>query len=239
MNIFKKIVVPYDARLFFCSDIHGEISFLLKSLDSLGFKKGKDILVHAGDLIDRGTESFKTAKFFCTDKSGSFHSVLGNHDLFAVEQDLDNWFFNGGQWILDDLPTHEDKSLFSEMMKQLPFIIEVETQDNLIGVTHACVPYEFENWQDFVKQTVQNPNKGLLHEIVWQREFVEYKDNDFYKNATILGIDFTVHGHTPIKQPLFVSNRLHIDTGLVYGKHLTIAEFKNNQFEFSAFKKDN
>lgn len=239
MDIFKKLVVSEDAGLFFCSDIHGEISFLLNSLESLGFKKGKDILVHAGDLIDRGTESLKTARFFCNDKSGSFYSVLGNHDLFAIEQDLENWVFNGGQWVLDDLPTHEDRLEFSEMMKQLPFIIEVETKDNLIGVTHACVSYEFESWQDFVKQAVQNPSKELLHEIVWQREFVEYKDNGFYKNSIVLGVDFTVHGHTPIKQPLFVSNRLHIDTGLVYGKYLTIAEFKNSNFEFTAFKKDN
>ncbi len=105
LNIFKKIEVKKDERLFFCSDIHGEIDFLLSSLDQLGFIIGKDKLVHAGDLIDRGKQSFKTARFFCTNTTGSFFSVVGNHDLFAIEQDYNIWFFNGGQWILDDLPT--------------------------------------------------------------------------------------------------------------------------------------
>lgn len=53
MNIFNKLIVPDNARLFFCSDIHGEISFLLDSLALLDFIKGVDVLVHAGDLIDR------------------------------------------------------------------------------------------------------------------------------------------------------------------------------------------
>lgn len=238
MHIITKIEVPDGSRLLFCSDIHGELTFLLNSLESLGFIKGKDILVHAGDLIDRGTESFKTARFFCNDDSGSFYSVLGNHDMFAIHQNFDLWFLNGGRWIIDELPTQEDKTLFSEMIKKLPLIIEVQHKDSLIGVTHACVPYEFENWNDFVDYTVNNHNSGLVEEITWQREFIEYKDNPFYKNSTVLGVDFTVHGHTVVKEPTFVANRLHIDTGLVYGKYFTIAELVDGDFVFHKFHKE-
>ncbi len=124
------------------------------------------------------------------------------------------------------------------MIKRLPFILEVRKSDVCIGVTHACVPYEFESWSDFVNFAVNNKNKGLLHEVVWQREFVEYKDNDLYKNSIVLGVDFTVHGHTPVKDPLLVGNRWHIDTGLVYGKYLTIAELVNNELVFHKFKKE-
>lgn len=237
MHVITKIEVPDDSRLFFCSDIHGELTFLLKSLDSLGFVKGKDTLVHAGDLIDRGTESLKTARFFCSDNSGSFFSVLGNHDMFAIHQNFDLWFLNGGRWILDDLPTQEDKILFGEMIKKLPLIIEVKHKESLIGVTHACVPYEFENWQDFVDYTVNNHNSGLIEEITWQREFIEYKDNPYYKNSTVVGVDFTIHGHTVVKEPTFVANRLHIDTGLAYGKYLTIAELVDGKFVFNKFYK--
>ena len=238
MHVITKIEVPDHSRLFFCSDIHGEISFLLKSLGSLGFIQGKDTLIHAGDLIDRGTESFKTARFFCNDDSGSFYSVLGNHDMFAIHQNFYLWFLNGGRWILDELPTQEDKTLFGEMIKKLPLIIEVQHKDSLIGVTHACVPYEFENWKDFVEYTVNNHNSGLIEEITWQREFIEYKNNPFYKNSTVLGVDFTVHGHTVVKEPTFVANRLHIDTGLVYGKYLTIAELVDGEFVFHKFHKE-
>ena len=237
-NVFKKVVVDSNSRLFFCSDVHGELTFLLDSLNSIGFKVGSDVLIHAGDLVDRGTESFKTARFFCNDNSGSFYSILGNHDMFSINQNYELWFLNGGQWILDELPTHEEKLLFSEMMKRLPLIMEVEHKNSTIGVTHACVPYEFENWKDFVEFSKSNINDGLIEEITWQREFVEYKNNKFYTKAFINGVDYTVHGHTVVKEPTFVANRLHIDTGLVYGKYLTIAELVDGQFVFHSFYKE-
>lgn len=238
-NVFKKLDVKDDSRLLFCSDIHGELGFLLESLNKIGFEKGKDILVHAGDLVDRGTESLKTAQFFCNDSSGSFHSILGNHDMFSINQNYDLWFLNGGQWILDDLPDHDDKMEFSEMMKTLPLIIEVNHKGYTFGVTHACVPYEFENWQDFVEFSKSDINDGLIEEITWTREFVEYRNNKFYTKAFINGVDYVIHGHTVVKEPTFVANRLHIDTGLVYGKYLTIAEFVNGEFVFHKFSKDN
>lgn len=163
--------------------------------------------------------------------------MIGNHDLFAIQQDFSTWFMNGGKWIIDELPTKEEKNLFSSMINTLPLIIEVTHKDMLIGVTHACVPYEFDTWQDFINYTSTNCSNGLVNEIVWQREFIEYKDNGFYKNSTLLGVDFTVHGHTVVKEPTFVANRLHIDTGLVYGKSLTIAELVNGDFVFNIFTK--
>lgn len=229
---FKKITLKPDQRLFFVSDIHGEIKHLLDSLYSLGFVIGKDLCVCAGDLVDRGSESLETLLFFLQDKTGSFISTIGNHDKFLIDQDYECQLYNGGQWILD-LQYEERGILGRNVESSMFYALEIQTETASIGVVHAEIPEEFETWDYFVSQL---GNKTLRQEIVWNRNFVEYSESKFYNKKYVQGIDYVIHGHTPVKEPLWVANRLHIDTGLVYGKHLTIAEFVNNTFKFDSFK---
>ena len=53
-------------------------------------------------------------------------------------------------------------------------------------------------------------------------------------------MDFTVHGHTIIPRANFLSNRLHLDTGLVRGKALSVAEVipENYTIVIKAFRQD-
>ena len=224
-------------RLFFVSDVHGEIGVLLKGLDALGFQEGIDLCIHAGDLIDRGSDSLNTANHFLNDDTQSYFSVLGNHDVFAFENNTEEtmglWYINGGQWAVD--ATQGQRDAFGARMKKLPYVIQVEHQGKLFGVVHASVPQDFKDWNTFIENveyaSVKSP---IFQEITWDREFVEYSNcNDF--QIPLAGIDYTVHGHTPVREPLMVGNRLHIDTGLVYGKHLTIAEFVDGDFKFYKF----
>ena len=231
---FKKVKLKQNQRLFFVSDIHGEIDFLLESLDFLGFVIGKDLCICAGDLVDRGSESLKTLLFFLKDTTGSFISTIGNHDKFLIDQDYENQIYNGGHWILD--LQHDDRTLLGDMIESSMFYaLEIQTESVSIGVVHAEIPEEFETWDYFVSNL---NNHRLKQESVWNRNFVEYLDSTFYNSKNVQGIDYVIHGHTPVKEPLWVANRLHIDTGLVYGKHLTIAEFANNKFKFNSFKLD-
>lgn len=234
-ELVKKIKT--EGRLFFTTDIHGEIDVLLTGLDNLGFIAGVDTLVCAGDLIDRGSNSMETAMHFINDTTGSFHTVLGNHDCFAFENNTGDdrglWVINGGMWAFQELNESELIS-FGEKMSKLPYVIEVEHQGELFGVVHAAVPQDFKSWEEFCAH-VNLGNKQLLKEIVWEREFVEYsKCKDFHK--PLEGVKYTIHGHTPVKSPLLVGNRWHIDTGLVYGKCLTIAEVVNGELEFHHYK---
>lgn len=79
MNI-KRITGNVSGRDFICGDIHGCYSLLYSELDKLNFDESKDRLFCTGDLVDRGPESLDVLDII--DKSW-FHSVLGNHDLFA------------------------------------------------------------------------------------------------------------------------------------------------------------
>lgn len=221
-------------RLFFTTDIHGELPTLLHGLKELGFIEEEDLLVCAGDLIDRGRYNLDTAYFFLdktNDPFDAYHSVLGNHDLFSFDnqgynKDFACWLMNGGKWAFTEIP-EEDRKLLGYDMMNLPYAIEVEHQSLKYGVVHAGVPDEL-TWDEFIL-ALENNNPAAKFECVWLRDFVEYKDHEGYQ-APLVGIDFTIHGHTPVKEPLMVGNRLHIDTGLVYGKYLTITEAVDGKF---------
>jgi len=233
--LYKKINAT--GRLFFVSDIHGELDTLLSGLKELNFNEDTDTLVCAGDLIDRGTNSYNTAKFFLENKVGCYHTVLGNHDVFSFENNTKQngglWFANGGQWAFIDM-NQTERTLFGDWMKILPYAIEVKHEDTSYGVVHAAVPQEFKSWQDFV-ECLESGNEAIKQDCTWIREFAEYPNcSDFQK--PLEGIDFTIHGHSVIREPLMVGNRLHIDTGLVYGKHLTITEVNKGEFTHHKFE---
>ena len=123
---------------------------------------------------------------------------------------------------------HDDElRSFGLDMKTLPYAIEVEHKDKKIGVVHAEVGESYASWEDFLEKLESN-NPYCKQDAVWGRDFVEYKDYEEYQKP-LEGVDLLVHGHTPVKAPLKVGNRLHIDTGLVYGKHLTIYEIDSEE----------
>lgn len=228
-----------DQRLFFVTDIHGCILSMDVALDMCGFKVCQDVVVCAGDLIDRGPHNLKTAFRFINDKTGSYYSVIGNHDQFAIKQDWENWFSNGGKWIIDEGFTHDEMAEFGQSLAKLPYLITVNYHGRSIGVVHAAVPYDCESWDQLV-QSVESENWSVINSMIWDRDFVEYWDNPHYKNKIVYGVDFTVHGHTIIPRANFLSNRLHLDTGLVRGKALSLAEVipANNTIVIKAFRQD-
>jgi serine/threonine protein phosphatase 1 len=232
--MLKKITTT--GRLLFTTDLHGEIGVLHKALHTLGFTEGVDTLVCAGDLIDRGSDSLGTLDFFVNDVTGSYHSVLGNHDVFAVENNTEHngglWAYNGGIWAFTD-HTQEERDVIARKVSCFPYVIEVSHQGKKFGVVHAAVPQDIKSWDEFLG-VLEVGNKDLLFEIVWDRNYVEYsKCTDF--QIPLAGIDYIIHGHSVVREPLLVGNRWHIDTGLVYGKYLTIAEVIDGELVFYKF----
>ena len=232
VDVVKELYVDSESRLFIVSDIHGEFKLLESSLQQLGFKEGKDILVCVGDLIDRGDESEKTLRKFLFDCSGSYYSVRGNHDEFMVDNNWDLQFYNGGSWILDT--DYESRVAYGEIInKILPYAIEIHYNGKVYGVVHAEVPLEFSSWDDFCE--VLQHNSRLKQECLWNREIVEFQNS--YKDAHLEGVDFVFHGHTPVNEPKAVANRHYIDTGAVFKNgYLTVVEIIKDDFIFHKFK---
>ena len=114
----------------------------------------------------------------------------------------------------------------------------LKTGHKTYGLVHAAVPLEFESWNDFVEAIEYS--KTLRTESVWQREFVEHFESKYYNQQFVDGVDFTIHGHTPImERELIVANRIHIDLGLAYKKYgygkLCILELTNGTERFNIF----
>lgn len=240
------IKMKAEGRLFFTTDIHGEIYTLIYGLKTLGFREGVDTLICAGDLCDRGRYNLDTISFFENDTTGSYLSVVGNHDAFTFQCNSDEaaslWVYNGGDWAFqaalageDDTEDSAMRSKVGHYLKSLPYAIEVEHEKRIYGVVHAAVPCEFGHWDAFV-ECLESGNKALRHHCVWDRDHVQYPDFAGH-TLPVEGVDYVIHGHCVVKEPLFVGNRVHIDTGLVYGKYLTIAEVKEGEFTFHKFTK--
>lgn len=212
-------LVKAEGRLFFVSDVHGELPTLLHGLKELGYDKDKDTVIHAGDMIDRGRYSLETAKYIMK----HFHSVLGNHDVFAINQfqSLD-WLRNGGDWALETDPTEMDE--LKKEISKLPYAITVEHQGFKYGVVHASTGGIL-NWPEFTARLEKDWR--LQESAVWDRYAIQYQC-DF----NIEGVDAVIHGHTPLRNPMRLGNRYYIDTGLVYGKSLTISEAVEGKLEF-------
>lgn len=221
MNI-KRITGNVSGRDFICGDIHGCYSLLYSELDKLNFDETKDRLFCTGDLVDRGPESLDVLDIL--DKSW-FHSVLGNHDLFACEFYANKlnpnmefnesiYKLNGGDWFIS-LDT-ETQRIIANKFSKLPIAIELESKGELIGIVHADCP--FNDWNVF-KFELQEPDRALILDCIWNRNRVKNKDQTYIDN-----IDRVYHGHTVLENVEVHGNRHYIDTGAVFYNKLTIIE---------------
>lgn len=221
-----------QGRDFVVGDIHGCFSLLQAMLKQLAFEPERDRLFSVGDLIDRGPESPRALEFL---QYPWFHAVLGNHETMLVEalsganHYVLRWLENGGDWCHEHL---EQLPLMSKAFSQLPWAIEVETDDGIIGIVHADVPSNM-SWQEFTK-ALRVDNRKAREIAVWSR-----KRFHGYKSADIPGIHKVFCGHSICQdgQPMQVDNVIFIDTGAylshIYkdqGAGLTIFDINSLQY---------
>ena len=126
-------------RDFVVGDLHGNYDLLVKEMKVIDFDKSKDRMFSVGDLIDRGMQNERCLKLAT---ESWFHAVKGNHEQMMIDavttgegQRIAHWQMNGGSWamFLDD----DELAALTEIAKQLPHIIEIETDRGLVGVVHA------------------------------------------------------------------------------------------------------
>lgn len=81
------------------SDIHGEYELLISLLERIGFS-AKDSLYVCGDIIDKGPESIRLAKFIS--KLENAYCIIGNHEYAFLK------FYHS---ILESSPDNFDEAL--------------------------------------------------------------------------------------------------------------------------------
>ncbi|HEX5362382.1 MAG TPA: metallophosphoesterase [Fluviicoccus sp.] len=196
-------------------DIHGCFTKLEARLKEVGFDpEAGDRLFSVGDLVDRGPECDQALIWL---QKPWFFAVAGNHEDMAIRwpkgnMNSGNYAANGGAW---NIMKSIDESLeFADAFADLPVALELETKAGLVGIVHAHCP--FESWQEFTA-ALEDPNLSnnrrdrIISAAQWDRSRIAYHPDGPMLNP-VEGVRAVVVGHTPLTEPTWCANVLHIDT---------------------------
>ncbi|UOO89156.1 metallophosphoesterase [Vitreoscilla massiliensis] len=197
---------------YIIGDLHGCYEQFQRMLIEIGFDKCKDRMIACGDLIDRGKDSLKCARLLT---EPWFYSVMGNHENMFIQCqlrlfDIGLYIQNGGEWAtrLDE----QSGLILYDLLKDLPYAIEIETASGNIGVVHADINSYY--WDCFKRNLEQSSASQIL--AIWGRSRISHKDT-----FNIEGIDKIFFGHTVNSEVVQLGNTYFIDTGVVFGQLLT------------------
>ncbi|EKE2683295.1 metallophosphoesterase [Escherichia coli] len=218
-TIYHRIDGTKYRNVWVVGDLHGCYTRLMSALHRVDFDPAQDLLISVGDLIDRGTENVECLELL---QMPWFRAVMGNHerlmiDALSPDGNVNNWLMNGGQWFFM-LDTDQEILAWAlvELVKRLPYIIELNTGQETIVIAHADYP---DNEYQFGKEVP-------LFNIVWARERISDSMDDI--GGEISGADRFIFGHTPVKSPKTFWNQQYIDTGAVFCGNLTLMKVKGD-----------
>ena len=202
-------------RIFAIGDIHGCNHELRKLLPRIEPDPLTDTVVFLGDYIDRGPDSRGVIDTILDFKRAFPDAIClkGNHedmflDSYLNEKNVDLYFYNRGA-----------STLYSYGVSIADFpAVKFLPEEHLKFFTNLPLYYETDDYI-FVHAGLR-PKVSLeeqsLEDLLWIRdEFINSRWN-FGKTV--------VFGHTPLAEPLIEKNKIGIDTGVVYGGHLTCLE---------------
>lgn len=219
----KHFAANVTGRDFAVGDIHGCFSALERALLDIGFDDEKDRLFSVGDLVDRGPESERALEWI---GKPWFHAVQGNHEDMAIryvtpgQRDAAHYMMNGGAWLIGMTPAEQQK--YAIELARLPYAIEVQTADGLVGIVHADASDP--TWAGMVErfEAVDSNNKlkAITNDCLWSRDRIQTEDR-----SGIPDMRAVIVGHTPLNRPAVLGNVHYIDTGAVFrGGYLTLID---------------
>jgi len=186
-------------------DIHGEIGklerLLLQIEADAGGRAGEKLGIFLGDYIDRGPDSRAVVELVASGRALSFPYLClsGNHEDMALN-DHELWAINGA----------------GATLRSYGGAISVEHE----AWMRSLRLFHREGKWLFVHAGIE-PGRPLAdqrpHTMMWIRDPFLLHEGPFAEGVIV------VHGHTPSRLPEVEANRINIDTGAVYGGHLTCA----------------
>ena len=227
--------LPEGRRVYAIGDIHGCLDRLRALHDAIAADlaarpTASALLVHLGDLVDRGPDSAQVVAHLATapPPAGVTETLTlrGNHEammLAALDApDRDHaalvWMQNGGadtllSWGVSRRTEPRDWAAalpadHVAFLRALP----LRHQDGGYLFVHAGI-------RPGVPLARQDP-----HDLIWIRE--PFLSSKLDHGAVV------VHGHTPTPEPVLRANRIGIDTGAVMGGALTCLVLEADRLGF-------
>jgi serine/threonine protein phosphatase 1 len=214
-NFIKRYSRNTAGRDFAVGDIHGCYPALQQILDEVEFDPSKDRLFPVGDLVDRGKNNEEVLEWL---RKPWFHAVQGNHEEMGIMYAMgwmsarykEAFLKHGGAWFAGRIK--EEQMEYVVAYSELPYVIEVETSRDKVGIVHANAHYDWNTTiKGFENAQTQEDVDNLTGHILWDRLKFESEDPSLVKN-----IRAVVVGHNPTMFPVVLGNVYHIDTGAVY-----------------------
>jgi serine/threonine protein phosphatase 1 len=198
--------------IYAIGDIHGCLNHLINLLNLVNPDLDRHKLVFVGDYVDRGPYSAGVVDYIIDLKKKynpeNIICLMGNHERMFLDflQGQDEMFFlmNGGtttavsywgdHWERRERHLPPGHAYFLETLK-----LYYETDDYIFvhGGLRPGLPLKAQKEEDFL----------------WIRKEFILSEFDFGRRV--------IFGHTPVRTPLVMPNKIGIDTGAVYGNKLT------------------
>jgi serine/threonine protein phosphatase 1 len=226
--------LPPGVRIYVVGDVHGHLDKLTQAHDWVRADLQRrpvahPLLVHLGDLIDRGPDSAGCIDLLAAGpplRGVPTISLMGNHEWMMLKalnggshDSIDRWLDNGGaealhSWGLKSTsPPHD--WLAAIPPRHLVFLRDLAPSHVSHGYlfVHAGV-------RPGVEMALQRPA-----DLLWIRDAFLNWDGVMLPDAPDRII---VHGHTPSPAPTVKPNRLGLDTGAGKGGLLTCAALEDD-----------
>lgn len=204
-------------KYFAIGDIHGCLESLEALLEEVlpHVDPEKDLLVFIGDYVDRGPDPRGVIERILDLKARyKVVALMGNHEDMLLNwvlegRDLDLYLYNGGGATLRSYQKEGRVQIPEQhlaFLRSLPLYYQTEKYLFVHAGLRPGIPLESQDPMD----------------LLWIRgEFIRSRF-DFGK--------VVVFGHTPLREPLVMPNKIGIDTGAVYGGRLTCVELPALRF---------
>ena len=200
-------------RTIVIGDIHGcfdELCDLLKLVEL----RTDDRVIAVGDLVTKGAKNQEVLDLFIKDDRLS--SVIGNHDR-ALRQ-----YWRGEPLRLTkeqkvtarELESQRDR--YSAYLRSLPYTINLGSHLVVHAAVRPGVPLRSQMASDLTEMRTMGANPSSGRGVPW------YK---VYRGRRIV-----LFGHWPARTPRLAPHAIGLDTGCVYGGHLTGYIIESNQF---------
>jgi len=238
-SISNNYKIPEDCRVFAVGDIHGRRDLLEliyeKITGHISVSPSKrDVLVFLGDYVDRGFSSRHVIDFLLETDLSSFetHFLKGNHEdmmlaFLEEESDGSDWVMNGGYATLLSYGVRfnllDDSWDMDETRGHLKSALPDGHLDFLQKLEHAYTVGGYHFVHAGVRPGVALADQ-VPKEMIWVRNLFLNSDADH--GARI------VHGHTIVREPEILPNRIGIDTGAFHSDCLTCLVLDGENMEF-------
>jgi serine/threonine protein phosphatase 1 len=220
---------PEGTRVYAIGDIHGR-SDLLRQLrgkiadDARAAKARRNVIVHVGDYVDRGPDSYGVVDMLIEEPLAGFesHHLKGNHEDLLV-QFLDSgihgesWMMNGARATLESYGVEWSDTAYGPDM----LATARRKLGDLMPESHrrffAGLEYHHREGDYLFVHAGVRPGIGLEDQnpfdLMWIRETFLESDAD---HGSVV-----VHGHSIRPEPVIRPNRIGIDTGAFRTGRLT------------------